>query len=181
MRAVLLGLIASLAACSLLSPSPPDLTYKYASAWAMQNCTLNKMQNRRELPIRIPSSGTAYAFIIRTQPVGPTNRAVTGAHAIYLQMPNEPAAFIGILRDPGGQEGHVVVEHDKQIKSAQAWTVTEFNALGGRRPKNAELRNGATIRLQPAGSREFVRFDQGGDAKPKSAIKSSRAGLATGK
>ena len=65
MRAVLIvGLIVSLTSCS---PSPSDLTYQYASAWAIQNCTLTKMQNRKELPLR---------------------RAVTGAHVIYLQIPN---------------------------------------------------------------------------------------------
>ena len=57
-----------------------------------------------------------------------------------------------------------MVEHDKQIQSAQAWTIEDINFLGRRRARDRTLRDSASIRLQAAGSSQFVSFNRAGEA-----------------
>lgn len=162
MRTTLVGLAAGLTACSLIAPRSSDQTDELTRASAIQHCTLKELEERKNLPLRVVSSGTAYAFIVRTQPIGPTNRAVTGEHALYIQIPNESKAFVGVARDGQGQLGHVVVQRDEQLLSAQAWFVSGTDFLGRMRSKNTLLHSGASIRLRAADSGHFINVDQRG-------------------
>ena len=149
---------ANLTACSLIAPAFADRD-SGLEAGLTSRCTLERMQQRKELPLRPQSSGIAYAFVVRTQSAGATDRVVRSAGTVYLRTRAEPESYAGVSRDALGHAGEAVVAHEQRLESAQPWTLTALDVLGRPR-RDTVIRDGATIRLQTANTARYLSIDE---------------------
>jgi hypothetical protein len=130
-----------LSGCSLVLPHPE----KALPDQGIEQCSLDTLQYRRELPTKITAQGTAVPMIVRHVPPGP-DRLLRNGQSIYFND-THPHASVSNNQDLGDR---IMISLNPLIapKDSSVWILDAVEKESGAAPADSFLSNRVVIRLR---------------------------------